>query len=108
MREYRSARVLVIDADRYSVVMTNTSQEWRRRSPKGMNAVAYARPCGWHVILSQTGDSMSSVLKPIVIGKSCVPYKVHADTADAQDQVEALGIGVCNIASHAPETCNNL
>ena len=88
--------------------MTNTEADWRTRSPKGMNAIVYARKCGWHVILCQTGDSMSSVLKPVVIGKSCVPYKVHADTADAQDQVEALGIGVCNIAYGAEETCNNL
>lgn len=73
-----------------------------------MSAVVYARKCGWHVILTQTGDSMSSVLRPTIIGKSCVPYKVHADTADAQDQAEAFAIGLCNIASSVEETCNAL
>lgn len=51
---------------------------------------------------------MESLLKPQIIGKSCVPYKVGVDQADGQDEVEALAIGLANIASMAPEDCDSL
>jgi hypothetical protein len=73
-----------------------------------MHAIIYARRCGWHVILSETGPTVESRLKPIQIGKSCVPYKPDAQHATMQDQAEAMAIGLYNIASAAEETCNSL
>jgi hypothetical protein len=73
-----------------------------------MYATIYPRRCGWHVILSQTGSTALSVLKPVQVGKSCVPYKPDMEHARVQDQIEAMAIGLYNIASDAPEECNNL
>jgi len=73
-----------------------------------MHAVIYSRRCGWHVILSETGVSIESRLKPIVIGKSCVPYVPEWDEATGQQEADALAIGLYNIATNAPETCHNL
>jgi len=88
--------------------MTNTSAEWRSLAPKGMNAIAYPRKCGWHVIVATTGDTMRSVLNQTIIGKSCVPYRRPSEEPTAQDQLVALAIGVANVEQGAEETCHNL
>lgn len=88
--------------------MSDNKPEWRKQAPQGMNAVIYARRCGWHVLLSETGTTIGSMLRPTILGKSCVPYKPDAEHAQVQDQLEALAIGLYNIASAAPEECDSL
>lgn len=88
--------------------MADNRYDWRLLAPKGMHAVIYPRRCGWHILLSQTGPTVESRLRPVIIGKSCVPYKVHEDDAVGQDQATALAIGLANIAENVVEECDNL
>ena len=90
------------------VSMSDNTPTWRNQAPKGMHAVIYARRCGWHVLLHETGTTVRERLTPVLLGKSCVPYKPDAEHARQQDQAEALAIGLYNIAMDAPEFCNSL
>jgi hypothetical protein len=73
-----------------------------------MTVVVYSRPCGWHVILSSTGPTMESRLKPHVIGKACVPYIRPGDQLTSQDQLNALVVGLHQVATMEPQICNSL
>jgi hypothetical protein len=64
--------------------------------------------CGWHVSLSVTGTNMSSLLKPTLVGKSCVPYRIDATKETLQTEAEALAIGLYNICGEVREDCKNL
>jgi len=51
---------------------------------------------------------MSTLLKPLIVAKSCIPYKPDPTKENANSQAEALAIGLANIAAAVAEECPNL
>lgn len=100
--------VLVIMAGRYPVRMTNTARDWRSHPPTGLKVVAYQRDCGWHVIVSATGPSVASQLRPRLLGKACVPLYVKPDETTVKDQLRAIIIGTDLILHGEKSDCNAL
>lgn len=88
--------------------MTDNTHDWRAQPPKGLWATITASRCGWHVYLHQREPGAAGALKAIVIGKSCIPYRVDPNTESGYSQLMALAIGIINITDEVPEECSNL
>jgi hypothetical protein len=88
--------------------MSDNDAEWRRKPPRGLYATVTVRRCGWHVQLYDSGSTAVEALHATRLAASCVPYKPDAEHAKRQDQVEALAVGLYNIAAEVREDCRNL
>lgn len=62
-----------------------------------MYTTVVARRCGWHVMLYRTAPTMNSRLNPLLLGWTCVAYKVDPSLETTLTQAQALVIGMQSI-----------